>query len=356
MGGVALVFYAELRRRWRSWLAIAVLISVVGGFVLAAAAAGRRTESAFPRFVSAYGFDAAVFAIRPVPKVAGLTGVTSVTAEVGPFEGQPTCACTHVINPTDLEVGVVSPGARPVWKLVSGRLPDPSDPNQVLASFTLQQDDGVHIGTVIHVPFYAASQLAAATGATGAPPRPLGPTVAFHVVGIEAAVGEFPSGSSPVYDLFASRAFARTVVPRTANGYEYFVRPQDGAAGLARVDAEANALHTAGVEGYENGSEQVAFVEASIRPQAIGWWIMAALAAVVGLAVIGQAMARQSVVESGDYPTLAALGADRRWWSPLASGRPCGPHVPCGPATRRKRTVPRPWRLTSPRWAHRLAR
>lgn len=101
---------------------------------------------------------------------------------------------------------------------------------------------------------WAASQLAAANGATGAPPRPLGPTVAFHVVGIEAAVGEFPSGSAPVYDLFAARAFARTVIPRTADGYEYFVRLRGRAAGLARFDAEANALSAAGVEGYENGN------------------------------------------------------------------------------------------------------
>jgi hypothetical protein len=226
-----------------------------------------------------------------------------------------------VINPTDLEVGVVSPGARPVWKLVSGRLPDPSAPDQVLASFTLQQDDGVHLGTVIHVPFYAPSQLRALNTATGVPLIHIGPTVAFHVVGIEAAVGEFPSGSAPVYDLFASRTFARTVVPRTADGYEYFVRLRDGVAGLARFDAEANALRTAGVEGYENGSEQVASVEASIHPQAIGWWILAALAAVVGLAVIGQAMARQGVVESGDYPTLAALGADRRQLVTLGMAR-----------------------------------
>ena len=65
----------------------------------------------------------------------------------------------HIFNPADLEVGVVSPGARPVWKLISGRLPDPSDPDQVLASFTLQQDEGVHLGTVIRVPFYAACLL-----------------------------------------------------------------------------------------------------------------------------------------------------------------------------------------------------
>ena len=58
MGAVGLAFRAELRRRWRSWLAVAVLISVVGGLVLATAAAGRRTGSAFPPFVAAHGFDA----------------------------------------------------------------------------------------------------------------------------------------------------------------------------------------------------------------------------------------------------------------------------------------------------------
>ena len=53
-------------------------------------------------------------------------------------------------------------------------------------------------------------------------------------------------------------------------------------------------------------------IATSIHPQAVGWWILAALAALVGLAVVGQALARQSRVESEDYPTMAALGADRR--------------------------------------------
>jgi putative ABC transport system permease protein len=56
----------------------------------------------------------------------------------------------------------------------------------------------------------------------------------------------------------------------------------------------------------------VTSVEASIHPQAIGWWVLAALAAIVGLAVLGQALVRQSIVEAEDYPKMAALGADRR--------------------------------------------
>ena len=43
-----LVFGTEFRRRWRSWLILVVLIALVAGLVLAAAAAGRRTATAFP--------------------------------------------------------------------------------------------------------------------------------------------------------------------------------------------------------------------------------------------------------------------------------------------------------------------
>ena len=81
LGAVRLVFGAKLRRRWPSWLAIVILISVVGGFLLAAVAAGRRTDSAFPRFVAAYGFDADVYATRPLPQLAKLPGVTSAAEQ-----------------------------------------------------------------------------------------------------------------------------------------------------------------------------------------------------------------------------------------------------------------------------------
>lgn len=321
MGAVRLAFGCELRRRWRSWLAVAILISVVGGLVLAATAAGRRTESAFPQFVAAHGFDADVYVTQPVPQVAKLPGVTSVAEIRGPDSGQPTCECTHPINPTDFGVLVVSPRGRSVFKLVSGHLPDPSSPDQVLASFTLQQDYGVHLGSVIDVPLYSRSQASAVDNAAGAPPRPKGPTVAFHVVGFEATEFEFPSGGAPDYDVYATQAFARTVLPQTVVGYVYLVRLRLGAAGLPRFDVAAHTLSATGVEGIGGQDQQAASVEAAIHPQAIGWWILALLAALVGLAVVGQALARQSAVEGEDYPTMAALGADRRQLVTLGMAR-----------------------------------
>ena len=196
MGALVLVMRAESRRRWRGWLALVLLIALVGGVVLAAAAAGRRTDSAFPGFLAAHGFDAAVYTTKPWPSTVKFAEVTSVTELIGPDTGQPTCACAHPINPTDFGVIFAPPKGRNLSKLVSGRWPDPSAPDQVLASFTLQQDYGVHLGTVILVPFYSAGQASAVNNAIGAPPQPDGPVVALRVVGFEATEYEFPSGTS----------------------------------------------------------------------------------------------------------------------------------------------------------------
>ena len=156
------------------------------------------------------------YATQPVPELSKLPGVIAVTELVGPDTGQPRCNCTQPIDPTDFGVIVAPREGKSPFKLVSGRLPNPSASDQVLASFTMQKDYGVHLGSVIRVPFYALSQASAYNSAAGAPPKPRGPTLAFRVVGFEATEFEFPAGTAPSDDLFATPAFARTVLPRTA--------------------------------------------------------------------------------------------------------------------------------------------
>ena len=322
MGAVRLLFHTELRRRWLSWLVVALLISVVAGLVLAAAAAGRRTDSAFPRFVAAHGFDAVVYATRPVPKVAHLPGVASATELIIPDTGSPTCHCPRPINGNDFGVAVAPTRGPSLFTLVSGSLPDPADPDQVLASFTLQQDDGVQVGTVIHVPFEAPSQSSDYNNPTTGLPAPKGPRLALQVVGIEASEFEFPSGNTPVYLLYTDRAFARTLLPHTGVQYQYYVRLRDGAGGITRFDQQVATLNLGnGTVGASSEDGEAATIQTSIHPQAIGWWILAALAALVGLAVVGQALARQSTVESEDYPKLAAIGVDRPQLLALGTAR-----------------------------------
>ena len=312
MGAVALAFRADVRHRWRSWLAVAVLISIAGAIVLAATAAGHRTENAFPQFVSAHGFDAVVYTLPPVPEVAKLPGVVSATDMIGLDNGRPTCACSHPINPNNFGIFQIPLNGSSPFILVSGRMPNASDPHQVLASFTLRQDEGIHLGSVIEIPFFSPSQAAAYNTTPTSLLRPRGPTFAFRVVGFEATEFEFPSGGTPSYDLYATSAFARIEKGRIGLGHAYLVRLRHGAADLPRFDTAVSHLPAAGVGGYYNEDTQADSVETSIRPQAIGWWILAALSGLVGLAVVGQALARQSAAESEDYPTMAALGADRR--------------------------------------------
>src|SRR5437764_13922762 len=90
---IRLIVVARARRWWRAWLAIAVLVSITGGAVLASAAAARRTQAAVPQFVSAYGADLAAFALKeqPVSTVAGLPGVASAREVILPNSAPATC-------------------------------------------------------------------------------------------------------------------------------------------------------------------------------------------------------------------------------------------------------------------------
>jgi hypothetical protein len=322
LGPVAFAFRAQVRSRWKSWLLIAVLVTVVGGFVLAASAAGWRTDAALPHFVATHGYDATVYtaADTAMPPRSALPEVTAITRVLGVDSGVPRCDCSRPLNPT--EFSVIAPAGGPqVWNLVAGHEPDPSDPYQVVASAYLEQAAGVHIGTVIHVPLYAASQTQAYNNASGAYPAPTGPTVAFHVVGLEASELDLPYGATPSYEVFTSRAFTKEVAPKAASGVVFLVRLRHGDTDLLRFNSQMNALTKGSIQGIGSEDEEVASVESAIHPQAIGWWILAALAGLVGLAVVGQALARQSNVEAEEYPTLAALGTDRRQLFRLAMAR-----------------------------------
>lgn len=52
MTAVWMFFGAELRRRWRSWLVLALLAGLIGGLVTAVAAGARRTDNAYPALVA----------------------------------------------------------------------------------------------------------------------------------------------------------------------------------------------------------------------------------------------------------------------------------------------------------------
>jgi hypothetical protein len=297
-----LICGARFRQYWKSWLVLSVLIAAVGGLVLAAASAGRRTAVAFPDFAARHGYDVVVYNDHPLPQLARLPQVTSATPVLVPFIAGPACpSCGKPIDASNFLVLEVPPGDLPrMVTLLSGRMPDQSDPAEVVASYTLARDNGVRVGSVIRVPLLGRSQ-AGAGHAHHAP--------ALRVVGIVAAENEFPAGTAPRYDLYATTAFGAAVNQRARLLSLYYVRLRHGAADLSAFDSRLRSLDVLGTDDLDTNA---AIVQASIRPQAVGWWLLAGLAALAGLAVIGQAVARQSATERADHAALSALGTRPR--------------------------------------------
>ena len=310
MRAVWLVLVAGFRRQWRSWVLLGLLIAVTSGFVLAAAAAGRRTDAAFPRYLTRHGYDAIVYTAKPLPK--RLPGVAQLTPAQLPFYDQPLCSCHRQINTGAFGVREVPPGSLSrVAKLVAGRMPDPSSPVEALASFTLRRDYGVRIGTVITLPMAGASQREAvfkALDGTTPSPKPDGPRMAMRVVGIVAAENEFSYGQGTAYDLYPGPGFA--VATRGSPALtSYYVRLRHGQADFARFEAFTSRLEGTGVQDLDRPA---ATITTSIHPQAVGWRVLAALAGLAAVAVVGQALGRQASAESTDHPVLAALGLSSR--------------------------------------------
>ena len=135
------------------------------------------------------------------------------------------------------------------------------------------------------------------------------------MVGIVAAESEFPSGASPHYDLYATTAYAAAFNQRVALLWTYYVRLAHGAADLAGFDSAFRSLDVYGTFDLDAAADAV---QASIRPQVIGWYVLTGLVALAALAVIGQAMARQTAAERADHPALSALGVRPREFVLLA--------------------------------------
>ena len=185
----------------------------------------------------------------------------------------------------------------------------------MLASYTMQRDYGIGPGTVIRLPMAGANQWAAIQQAMNGGPRadPGGPVVALRVVGIVAAENEFPSGQGAAYDLYPTQAFAAATRGAPALPF-YYVSFRHGEADFARFEATVCPVSTAPTSKTSTGPRRPSRI--SIHPQAIGWWALAALAALAAIAAIGQALARQTAVESADPPVH---------WPPSGCGRGSSP-------------------------------
>ena len=308
MAFLSLVLVTRWRRWWRSWLALAALIALAAGLTMAGVTTARDTTTAFPRFVAAHGYDAFYFSQRPVPAIAGLPEVVRDDVVPAFVSGAPRCRCRSPVPADSFSLFAPStPVLTRFDQLIAGRWPDPARPDEVLASYTFEQRFGVGVGATVRVHLVAPDQGSLVLANKHV--TPTGPVVTLHVVGESVSEWELPTGSGTSYDLYATPAFARRYAHA---GFEFdlsFVRLRHGIADLTAFQARARGL--GGLSVYNLNSPILA-AETTEHPQIVGWWILAALVALIGLLVTAQAVRRQIAVEGERDDVLRALGVTGR--------------------------------------------
>ena len=319
MGGLGMWLRAEMRARWRAWLAVGIIAGVGWGAVLTAVAGARRTESAFPRFlayshaaqalvtpsgVGYRGYSAEISRLPQVAEAAPLAGMNldvidpkppknfAVGAPFFPLDGR----LGHLIN-------------RP--KLLSGRLPNPANAHEALVSPTFADPLGIHPGA--RVTFEISAE------------QTPGNFVdvkrwVVRIVGIGVTQNEvFPI---TIFDraqskmLLTPAAWRAIDIPEADafDGVVIRLKPGASVSDFQRGAQHALAHHpeAGGSVFFSTETERPIVVSRAMRPLVIA---LAAFAAALGLTlllVMTQTIGRQVLIHGADYAALRSLGASPR--------------------------------------------
>jgi hypothetical protein len=335
MAAVGIRLRAELRSRWRAWLALVLLVAAAGGLLLAMAAASRRTSTAFERFLAATnaadayvgwglalgGDSLDVDRIARLPQVAASQRRMLLAVIARSRSGR----SLYPVGPGSLEIQVPTDGQpnrvdRP--KLVHGRLPDPSAPNEALADTRSIRYLGLSVGDTTVMRFFSRRTLSGdEPWRLTADPRkaPVGPLVPVRIVGVAAYwKTDVDSGY-----LHLTPAFYRAYGGRRLGSWagQLQVRLKRGRADVPAFKAAVQRI--AGERGYAfyDPSASLPKVHRSIDLQAQALMVLALFAGVAGLLLVGQALFRQALLEAAAQPTLCALGMTRAQLVALGTAR-----------------------------------
>jgi ABC-type lipoprotein release transport system permease subunit len=316
MGAVWLRLRAELRHQWRGWLALAVLLGLIGGIALAAAAGARRTDTAYPRFLrrsnaadllvssALSGFHGYFHAVAGLPEVSSLASTAFLQMSLPGPGASPFSGMVAEISPAGGEGMSIDR-----VKVLAGRMFNPADPRAVVID--------QHLADLAHVRLGGTLKL------IGYPQRGHSPDVAhavrlaFRVSAIVVFGDQIVSGTRELAEPRAlfSPAFARTRQAQSFNpagGAAYVVlRPgADAAAFTSQATALAARYGVGGVQVVHLATDHAA-TQRAIRPEAAALAIFAALAGLIGLALVAQLLSRQVALDSAEFPILRALGMSR---------------------------------------------
>lgn len=333
LGAVAFQLRSNFARRRGGYIALALVVGLVGGTAMASVAAARRTQSSFSTFLA--GTDASgliinefatgsrpvslAFSARTEAEVAHLPGVkhveTAVIANLFPLmpSGAP------VVDPTTLQSVFSAVSADGMFfnqdrvVVTEGRMARPARPDEIVMTALAAQLLKLHVGQTVAVGIYTNRQ--ESLPAFGTPRvRPVHRADVKLVGLVQMSTGLVEDDIDRLPTLaFFTPAFYRDVVapagPMAEAAITMGLQLEPGAS-VARVERGFAGLAARGA-GYEFhlAAPVAAKVNLSVKPLAIALAVFGLVAALAALVIAGLMLVRLQRDLDDEHSVLRALGA-----------------------------------------------
>src|SRR4051794_40789530 len=228
MRAVSFLAGSGLRRSWRGLVIVVVLVAFAGGVTLAAFAGARRTSSSYRRFITSTPSPDVILLSHDIPpsdapRVRAIRGVIAVArarflALVKP-DGSPLDVGFAIAGPLDDHL------FDDIYRLriVDGRDTAPGAADEVVLGEPFARLIHRGVGDTLHVASYSQAVVdQIRQGKT--PPRPRGPGLRLHIVGISRAPSDLSLQGVTGGTFLLSRAFVEKYGDRIGD----FYGPQGG--------------------------------------------------------------------------------------------------------------------------------
>jgi hypothetical protein len=312
---------------------LAVIVGLAGGAALTAFAGARRTDTAVDRMMAyTHAPNANVGAEDPhvLDQVLHLPQVAHYT--VGSYMLMaPLDAAGHPFRKGDLGTQAIVDGGfnssgRPL--VLAGRVPRPDRPDEAFINASGASATGFGVGSRIRLQGWLPDQAQELLRGSDIPPT--GPQVEVRVVG----VGRFPSELSTTpaaRDVVYAGSNFLVLTPAFYKAYGQGIASAgvggsvELKGGIASLPAYQDAVRQVSPDVFVDAGtdDLVAAVNAKRATSiaALALLLFGILAALVAIAVVAQALGRQSFVDAAEYPALAAMGMTRAQLIVVAAAR-----------------------------------
>lgn len=326
MRAVQLCAAALVRRRGLGIIAVALLVGLGGGAVLAAAAGARRTSTAATRLYrrgdvadlemdpATSGLSTESIAVRGLRRIPNVRRATAVQFfALGPVGAKS-------VGQLNAYLGANTDGSwlyrfDRIGLLPSfrGRMPDPSRVDEVLATTQEARLLHVGIGDSLHLAVAKFDDPNASTPSSFVP-------VTVHVVGTATTpVGLLRGGNNTETLLFGTPAFARRFADRSVGSTVYIQLRHPG--DLLAFEREVSRAVPGFTFEIKPASQELATFDRIASPYTNTLWIFALVAGVSTMLIVAQTLVRMVRSDAAHETQLRALGLTSRQRAAVAAVR-----------------------------------